>query len=185
MSSNFWRDKKKSRPAEILTCEVLNNATIDYSIEDVAETPECYHKGDIRAVDAWNDEYYIDVKDDSRIGGIVNGRWIGTGNVLVEAKVWSYKEKRWLKPNIECDYNALAVVSQDTKHIYIIDFDILKKIYKDGKPYSKDHYGDDGKLSQKTIGTLCSLDMIEMNHGLLYIIEYDETHNPTNIQKIA
>lgn len=177
MASNFGRDRQKAKKAEHLVCEVLSNATIDYSIEDVADVPEYFYKGDIKVLGACNDEYYIDVKDDSRIAE--------TGNVLCEAKVYSYREQRWLKGNMDSDYNALAVVAQQKKVIYIIDFDVLKRIYKSGKHYSKDHYDDYGRLLQKTVGTLCSLKSIERAGGLLYIIKYDDAHNPTDIKKIA
>ena len=166
MATNFKRDLAKARKAEHLVYEVLNSATIDYSFAEVGDQEEYFYKGDIMAIDFNNNVCFIDVKDDSRIAE--------TNNVLCEAKVYSYKQNEYLKGNMQSDYDYIAVVAQQINTIYIIDFSVLKKNYKQGKHYVKDHYDDNGELAQKTIGTLCSLNQIKHWGGLLYTIKYKE-----------
>ena len=168
MASNFKRDLAKARKAEHIVCEVLNSATIDYSFEEVGDQEAYFYKGDIMATDFYNNVCFIDVKSDSRIAE--------TGNVLCEYKVYSYNQDKWLKGDMQKDYDYLAVVAQQTHTIYVIDFDVLKKNYKQGKHYAKDHYDDWGNLAQKTVGTLCSLKQIERWGGLLYTLEYRENN---------
>ena len=166
MASNFERDLAKARKAEHIVCDVLNSATIDYSFEEVGDQKDYFYKGDIKAMDFNNNVCFVEVKDDSRIAE--------TGNVLCEYKVYSYGKSKWLKGNMQSDYDYYAVVAQQINTIYIIDFKVLKSRYKSGKHYAKDHYGDDGRLAQKTVGTLCSLNQIKHWGGLLYTLKYRE-----------
>ena len=168
MSSKFYEDLKKAKVGEEIVLDVLKNATNEWIFTNVSEDEEYYYKGDI---EAWNIDVgclYIDVKMDSRIAQ--------TGNVLCEKKVYSYKDKKYHKGNLDSDYDDLAIISVEAKKIWIIDFNVLKKHYKEGRAYSKDHYDNNGNLSQKTIGTLCSLKQIKKWGGLLYEIEYDDNH---------
>lgn len=175
MASNFRRDHEKAKIAEHLVWEVLCNTDSDFDFEEVGDNPEWYYHGDIRAINELdNIEVGVEVKNDSRIAD--------TQNVLIEVKVWSYKENRYLKPNLESNYDYYAVVAQQINTIYIMDWNVLKRIYKQGKPYTKDHYDDNGRKSQKTIGTLVNLGLIKRNGGLLYTIKYNNEHKPIEIK---
>lgn len=166
MASNFKKDLEKARKAEHIVCDVLNSATIDYGFEEVGDVEAYYYKGDIKVTGFDDNICFVEVKDDSRIAE--------TGNVLCEYKVYNYRNGKWLHGNMESDYDYYAVVAQQTQTIYVIDFDVLKKNYKGGRAYFKDHYDDNGCLSQKTVGTLCSLKQIEHWGGLLHTLHYRE-----------
>lgn len=168
MATNFKRDLERARKAEHLVYEVLNSATIDYSFAEVGDQSDYFYKGDIMVLDFNDNVCFVEVKNDSRIAE--------TNNVLCEAKVYSYKQNEYLKGNMDSSYDYLAVVAQQINTIYIIDFDVLKKNYKRGKHYVKDHYDDYGCLAQKTIGTLCSLNQIKSWGGLLYTLRYRENN---------
>jgi hypothetical protein len=177
MASNFKKDLAKAKIGERTVLEVLRNTTDEWYFSDVSDDASCYYKGDIEAWDIIQGSFFIDVKMDSRIAD--------TGNVLCEHKVYSYNKNEYLKGNMQSDYDALAVISVTAQKIWIIDFDVLKKHYKEGKHYVKDHYDDYGNLAQKTIGTLCSLEKIKKWGGLLCSIEYDDNNKPTRIDKTA
>ena len=173
---SFKDDLKKAKVGEATVLDVLKNCTVDWNFTNVAEDEQCYYLGDI---EAWNIDkgvIYLDVKMDSCIAD--------TGNVLCEAKVYCYNNNKYYKGNMQSDYDALAIISTAAQRIWIIDFAVLKAHYKEGRTYSKEHKDKNGKLSQKTIGTLCSLKQIQRWGGLLYIIDYNEKHEPTKVQKI-
>lgn len=132
MVSNFYSDMAKAKKGEQIVLNVLQHTTDEYVFDDVSNLVDYRYRGDIRALDeCWGlDEYCLDVKMDSCIGR--------TGNILCEEKVYFY-DAGWAKGNMQSDYDALAIISVDTQKIYIIDFPKLKKHYKEGYTYYKDH----------------------------------------------
>ena len=64
------------------------------------------------------------------------------------------------------DYDIYTVVSEPERKIYVIDFKILKEIYKKGEFKRINHY------AQFTDAYLLSLGMIKKYGGLIDTIEY-------------
>ena len=81
--------------------------------------------GDIIAKKDDGEYWYIDVKDDSRIAD--------THNILCEDKVYYRKQAEFKDGFMHSGYNFLAIVSQPEKKIYIVNFDKLRKHYKEGE----------------------------------------------------
>lgn len=80
-----------------------------------------------------DEAYYIEVKNDSRIGK--------SENVLCEERVY-IKDTDYYEPgNMSGECDIYCVVAEDTREIYFIDFKVMKEIYKRyGQEYVKDHY---------------------------------------------
>ena len=170
MVSNFFKDLEKAKIGEAIVLNVLQHATDDYEFTDVSDKRECYYKGDIEVYDKWwNAHYFIDVKMDGCIGR--------TGNILCEEKVYFY-DSGYRSGNMLSSYDYLAIISVDTQNIYIIDFNKLKKHYRIGKRYSKDH-GE-----QITYGYLFSLDKAWKLGMIEAVIKYEEREDgyyPINV----
>lgn len=159
MIKEFWSDLSKAKYSEQLVREVLSSLTDEYEFQDVSNQREYFYKGDIRAVSKTNGSFFmLEVKDDSRIAE--------TRNVLCEEEVY-YKESNYFgKGNMQSDYDIYCVVSQAEQKIYIIDFSILKKIYKQGEFKIIKHFAQD------TYCYLLPLGVIKKNGGLIKVIEY-------------
>ena len=171
MVTNFYKDLKKAKVGEAITLDVLRNSTLDYDFNDVSEEEEYRYLGDIEAVNDWNERKYLDVKMDSRIAE--------TGNILCEYKVYFKDTGTYAKGNMQSNYDYLAIISVEAKKIWIIDFPLLKKHYKEGKPYTKDH-GE-----QITYGTLFSLNKARKYNMVVAEITYNEDHYPIEIKTAA
>lgn len=174
MVSNFYGDLAKAKKGEAITLDVLKHTTKDYIFDDVSDDKKYYYKGDIKATDdSWGlDEYYVDVKMDSCIAR--------TNNILCEYKVYFKENGYYSKGNMQSDYDYLAIISVDAQKIYIIDFAKLKKHYKEGKPYSKDH-GE-----QITYGTLFPLSKAWKYNMVEAVIDYekrDDGYYPVEIHR--
>ena len=184
MVSNFFKDLKKGKKGERIAKDVLECMTENYTFRDVSEEEEYRHLGDIEIkysydsyrekfnvkpdylpmpqelFDLYNLSYFIDVKDDSRIGD--------TGNILCEEKVY-YKKNGIVKDGFMYNlYDYLAIVNEKDKMIYILDFHLLQKVYKQGRKmrlYYSDQYSD---------VYLYSLDKAKDNGILMAVIGYEE-----------
>lgn len=173
MVSNFYSDLEAARKAEHLVAEVLSNCTDEFTFEEVGDKKEYFYKGDIRALDSsWGlDEHFVEVKNDSCIAR--------THNVLCEYKVYFKENDYYAKGNMQSDYDYYAVVSEQNKMIYIIDFEVLKKNYKKGYHKIIDH------PEQRTYCYLCSIDKLCKWGALMYFIRYDEKdghYYPVNVE---
>lgn len=103
----------------------LRKLSTEYKFEDVSDLVEYRHKGDIKATClATGQEIFIDVKDDSVIGS--------SRNVLCEEENFWKETGIYTDGFMYSDYDYLAIVSQPERKIYVIDFKILKGIYRRG-----------------------------------------------------
>lgn len=174
MVSNFYSDLAKAKKGEAITLDVLKHTTDEYVFSDVSEDKAYYYKGDIKAVDdSWGlDEYYLDVKMDGCIAR--------TGNILCEEKVYFKDGGYYCKGNMKSDYDYLAIIAVEAQLIYIIDFLKLKKHYKEGRAYSKDH-GE-----QITYGTLFPMSKAWKYNMVEAVISYEKRDNgyyPVKIER--
>jgi|GEM_PF-2115971 len=162
MVSNFFSDLRKAKVGEGIVLDVLRNCSKDkYEISDVSDNRDYYYKGDIDVYDSGEDKHYlIDVKMDSKIAE--------THNILCEEEVY-YEETGEYRPgNMASDYDYIAIISVKAQKIYIIDFQLLKAHYKEGRDYVKNH-GE-----QTTYGTLFSLAKAR-DYGMIdAVIDYNE-----------
>ena len=156
--SQFQEDLIAARPAEILAWEVLNSLTKDYNFADVADLPQFYHYGDILAIGKDGSRFMIDVKRDTCI-------W-KTKNVLCEERVHDKRDDTDKPGFMYSNYDYLCIVSEKESRLYIIDFKILKQIYKKGEHREFDHD------TQWTDGYLLNTSVIKRYKGLTAIINY-------------
>jgi len=159
MLKDFHSDLANAKIAEKIVRDTLASLTTDYTFEDVSDDPQFYYKGDIRAVGD-NKELYIEVKDDSRIAD--------TGNILCEEEVYYKDDDRFAKGNMYCDSDYYCVVSQQERKIYVLDFKILKTIYR--------KYSEDFKIikhsEQDTYAYLLPICRAKQFGALLYKLNY-------------
>ena len=162
MMAEFYRDLAKAKKGEAIVLDVLRHTTKDYVFNDVSDDEEYYYLGDIEACDeSWNMNYYLDVKSDGCIAK--------TNNILCEEKVYCKDYGGyWQKGNMQSNYDALAIISLDAQKIFIIDFVLLKKHYKEGKYYCKDNG------SQITYGTLFPLSKAWKYNMVQAVISYEQ-----------
>ena len=125
MLDNFARDLAFGQEAERTVREVFSSLDDSRIYEDVGSNPLYYHIGDIKVTDKESGEVrYIEVKNDSRIAD--------TGNVLCEDEVYYKKHDYLANGNMHSNYDIYAVVSQEQRKIYVLDFKVLKKNYRKG-----------------------------------------------------
>lgn len=123
MRQQFNKDLEKAKTAEKLALEVFTSLATGYSFEDVSNDRQHWHDGDIKATNLTTGKVtFLEIKDDSRIAE--------TQNVLCEEENY-YKECDYFgKGSMHYNYQIYCVVSQAERKIYIIDFSVLKSIYK-------------------------------------------------------
>lgn len=185
MFDKFKTDLNNAKEAEKIVKDVLESMTNDFDFQDVSEKKECWHLGDIKAYynycsycggfgfggnplsyeeyEEYKYNYYIDVKDDSRIGD--------TGNILCEEQVWFRNKSTPVKGYMYSGYDYLAVVSKKENKIYMLDFHLLQKHYKQGRKIRINH------REQYNDVYLYSLDKAKENGILMATIEYDKGNN--------
>lgn len=100
--SQFDVDLERGHKAELLVRDILAGLTDEISFEWVGNDPECYHKGDIKALAA-DRVYYIEVKDDTVIAT--------TGNILCEERVYNKNTGGEKKGFMYSDYDIYCVAS--------------------------------------------------------------------------
>lgn len=158
MVKAFWDDLKRGQAAEEIVLQELQKRMPDYTFVSVGNDKEYWHKGDIKAVDADGKEIMIEVKDDSCIGK--------TYNVLCEEEVYYADSGATKKGFMYSDYEIFCVISRDTRKMYMIDFNVLRQIYKKGDCRQM-RYCD-----QSSIVYLLSLGIIKKYKGLIAVIDY-------------
>ena len=158
MLANFKADLAKGHKAEQIVKDVFTSLTDKYEFTDVSNIPQFYNKGDILATAADGRQIMIEVKNDEVI--------YKTGNVLCEEEVY-YKDADYFKDGyMYSDYEIYCVVSEPESKIYIIDFKILKSIYRKGENKIINHYAQYSDVYLVPIG------FIKQNGGLIDVVEY-------------
>ena len=122
MLNDFKKDLEVGKAAERIVLDTFASLTTDYTFVDVSNDSSCFYKGDIKAVAADGSEIYIEVKNDSRIAD--------TGRVLCEEEVHYFQNDYCGQGNMSCQCDYYCIVSEEEKRIYVLDFKILKSIYK-------------------------------------------------------
>lgn len=117
-TKDFQHNVKVSLEAEEIARELLEQLTLDEFVS-VRDDPAFYHVGDLLNQN-WES---FDVKDD----GVIHR----TGNVFCETR------KRWKSSGtvtegwmLNGEYDYLVVLDRVKHHIYILDFEKLKKVYR-------------------------------------------------------
>ena len=158
MLANFKADLAKGHRAEQIVIDTFTSLTKDYSFQDVSNDFMCYHKGDVLVTAPGKEPVFIEVKNDEVIHK--------TQNVLCEEGVY-FKDADYYKEGyMQSDYEIYCVVSEPERKIYIIDFKVLKKIYRRGEYKMINH------PQQYSDVYLVPIGMIKQNGGLIDIIEY-------------
>lgn len=159
MLDNFERDLKKGKRAEEIVKNTLSALTDDFTFEDVSNNRLFYYSGDIKAVDKRSGkEYFIEVKNDSRIAD--------TGNILCEEEVYYKRYDYFGRGNMDGNSDIFAIVSESEERIYVIDFKILQKNYHLGEFRKMEYPQQFSYVYLLPIGTIKKLG------GLITTIEY-------------
>lgn len=158
MVSTFYYDLNEAKKAEHLVCSLLSSSTTKYTFRAVGDEPQFYHKGDIEARAQDGSLFYIEVKNDSRIGE--------TRNILCEEAVYYKQDNIKVKGNMYSDYEVYCIVSECEQKIYFIDFKTLRSLYRFGRAKEINH------PEQITYCYLLPLSLIEKEGGLLGVLEY-------------
>ena len=162
MLTNFAIDLQKGRRAEELVLEVFSTLSLDYDFKDVAALKELYYCGDLMAVNKETKKAtYIEVKNDSRIAD--------TGNVLCEEEVYYKKYDYYGRGNMSSNCDIFVVVSEQDSRIYVIDFKVLKDIYKKLGTYKEIRHTE-----QTTYCYLLELGRIKQFGGLIAVIDTND-----------
>ena len=157
--SEFRRDAAAAKPAELLVMNVMAAKATNWSFQHVGEDRLYYHIGDIKATNKTTGEIvYLEVKNDSRIAA--------TGNVLCEEENYFFDSRCYTKGNMYSNYQYYCVLSQDDRKIYIIDFDKLRRIYKQGR-FTQIYHNDNICYC-----FLLPLDTVRAHGALLCEVEY-------------
>lgn len=155
----FWIDLALGQRVEEQARQIFMNMTDEYDIENVSDVVACRHKGDLLATHKeTGKQTYLEIKADSRIHE--------TGNVLCEEENYFYDSGEFKKGNFHYDYQIYCVVSQEARKIWIMDFKVLKKIYKQGTYKSIRH------PQEITYCFLLPLEVVKANGGLIDIVEF-------------
>lgn len=157
--TQFLTDAAAAREAEELVAAVMASLTSTWNFEVIEGEDENQHKGDIRVTDPVTGfSLFLEVKDDSRIAT--------TGNVLCEVTKF-FADTNTFKPgNMSYDYEYYCVISQESRTIYVIDFSILKQVYRQGVATTIYHEHD------TTYCYLVPLELIVEKGGLIRTIAY-------------
>lgn len=157
--SEFRRDAAAAKPAELLVLKVMAAKAPQWDFQHVGEDRLYYHIGDIKATNKTTGEVvYLEVKNDSRIAA--------TGNVLCEEENYFYDSRAYQKGNMYSNYQYYCVLSQQDAKIYVIDFSVLRRIYRQGR-FTQIYHNDNICYCY-----LLPLDTVKAYGGLLYTVEY-------------
>lgn len=158
MLTNFQTDLAFGKKAEAIVKEHLEKCNPTCIVEDVSCKREYFHKGDIKVTAADGREEFFEVKNDRCIGK--------TKNILCEEKVYYFGNGAEKEGFMYSDYTNFVIVSEPERKLYLIDFDILKNIYKQGE-YRYMSYQE-----QASDVYLLPLDVLKKNGGLLKVANY-------------
>lgn len=157
-TEDFKNNVRVSLKAENIAKELLEQLTWD-TLTSVRDVPEYFHFGDLLGTDG----KFYDVKDD----GVIHR----SGNVFCETK------KRWKESGkltdgwmLNSHYDYLVILDQIKKHIYLLDFPSLKKIYR-----SYGYWRNNVDMGDNyTDGIVVSLDKCRKYDALIDESEYKE-----------
>ena len=159
MVRNFKRDLEAAKAAESIVLNTFSALAEDYTFQDVSNNVECYSLGDILATAPDGKQYYIEVKDDSRIAD--------TGKILCEEEVYFYDDCYTTKGNMYNNSDYYCIVSKKDRLIYVCDFRKLQEIYKKlGEPKVIKH------TEQESIVYLLELCFARSKGALIHKINY-------------
>lgn len=158
MVSNFYDDLNKGRIAEEIVLNTFKGLTDKYTFTSVGDDVECFRKGDIKCETQDGKVIYLEVKNDSRIGD--------TKNILCEEEVFYKDNGNIVKGFMFSDYEIYCVVSEPEERIYVIDFKVLKEIYRKGE-FKRIHH-----FAQFSDCYLVPLWLIKKYGGLITIVNY-------------
>lgn len=159
LSEEFNRDREAAREAEQIVLNTFTSLASGYTFTDVSDVRECRYKGDILATAADGRQFFIEVKNDRDIAT--------TGRVLCEEENFIKEDGRFIKGNMHCDSDIFCVVSESQRLIYVIDFKILKQIYK--------RLGEHKRLEHRYQDTYCyllDLCWVKKYKGLIAKVSY-------------
>ena len=159
--NNFKMEIKKNKVAEEILLQVIQSIVDDkYLVEDVSDDAECYHLGDVKLTDKDGGTVYLDAKND----GVIHK----TGRVFCESHKFFFRNMKKHSGFMEDGkYDYLCVVDRNSKKIYVLDFRVLKSIYKEYRQVETtlaDCY---------SFGTVIPLDECKKERALIYTITYD------------
>lgn len=159
MIDTFYRDLEIGRAAEEIVFNVFSSLDNKHEFQKVADNPLFFYSGDILAIDKeTGKEIFIEVKNDSRIAD--------THNVLCEEEVYYKRHDYYGRGNMDCDCDIYAVVSEQQRKIYVIDFKVLKSNYRKGE------YKEIQHPHQTTYCYLLNINKIKKLGGLIDVINY-------------
>lgn len=158
MVDTFYRDLEIGKAAEDIVLNVFSALDDKHSFVPIGDNPMYYYKGDILALDSEGKEIYIEVKNDSRIAD--------TKNVLCEEEVYYKRHDYYGRGNMDSDCDIYAVVSEEQRKIYVIDFKVLKSNYRKGE------YKEIQHPQQTTYCYLLNINMIKKFGGLIDVVNY-------------
>lgn len=146
-----------AKTAEKTVLDVFSKIAPQYNFTDVSNDRRYFYRGDILTIAKDGREIGIEVKQDSRI-------W-ETGNVLCEEKVLFF-DSGMAQGNMHSNYDIYCVVSPQKRRIWVFDFAIMKKLYKNGRYIEIQHE------EQVTFAYLVSIDYFDRNGALIAIVDY-------------
>lgn len=165
-TEDFQHNVRVSLEAENIAKELLEQLTWETFVS-VRDDPKFFHVGDL--LDSHGKGY--DIKDD----GVINR----TGNVFCETK------KHWKNTGtitdgwmLNSEYDYLCVLDRVKNHIYLLDFEALKRVYtSQGRRILKVNMGDnytDGYIISvdkcRDLGVLVDESAYTCNNGCYEIV---------------
>ena len=160
LSEQFNSDREAARIAEQQVLKTFTTIATGYTFEDVSDVRQYRYKGDILATAADGRQIFIEVKNDSDIAA--------TGRVLCEEENFMKEEGNFIKGNMHCDSDIYCVVSESQQLIYVMDFKVLKQIYK--------RLGEYKQLEHRYQDTFCyllDLCWVKKYNGLIAKITFE------------
>ncbi len=125
MLNNFKADLEEGKEAERIAFQVLTDFASSWILEDVSDIKDCRYLGDIKATHKETGKVqYIEVKNDKRIAS--------TKRILCEEENYINETNSYIKGNMSCKGDIYAIVSQEERKIYLLDYRRLREIYKKG-----------------------------------------------------
>lgn len=149
----------EAKITEKLVLNVMKSRTNDYEFEHLLDQEEWGHYGDIRATNKkTGEQFFIEVKEDNVIHR--------TNNVLCEYRKYFFDTATFKPGNMTYNYQFYCVLDQISRKIYVIDFNILRRIYQMGYPVEIEYY------NEITFAYKLSLDIPRRYGAILHTIDY-------------
>ena len=159
MLTEFKNDLAEGKEAERIALEALAAFNSSWTLEDVSDVRECRYLGDIKATHIPTGKVqYIEVKNDKCIAT--------TQNILCEEENYINETNSFIRGNMSGKGDIYAIVSQQERKIYLLDYKILRQIYKKGQYKVIPH------AQQTTYCYLLELCRAKQWGALINILEY-------------